>query len=104
MEAAPLSGMKAAAEPSQSRWFRAAAERMENLHFSTPHIQELFDDPDYRYRWVVSLSRHVQLTRGGDTQSGVLLVDMSFNGIAQVCREVELPNGGYVYLTSREGS
>ena len=103
VEAAPLSGMKAAAEPSQSRWFRAAAERMENLHFSTPHIQELFDDPDYRYRWVVSLSRHVQLTRGGDTQSGVLLVDMSFNGIAQVCREVELPNGGYVYLTSREG-
>ena len=34
VEAAPLSGMKAAAEPSQSRWFRAAAERMENLHFS----------------------------------------------------------------------
>ena len=103
VEAAPLSGMKASAEPSQSRWFRAAAERMENLHFSTPHIQELFDDPDYRYRWVVSLSRQVQLTRGGDTESGVLLVDMSFNGIAQVCREVELPNGGYVYLVSREG-
>ena len=33
----------------------------------------------------------------------VVAVGMSFNGIAQVCREVELPNGGYVYLTNREG-
>lgn len=101
--AVPLSGMKASADPAESRWFQMAIERMENLHFSTPHIQEIFDDPDHRYRWVISLSRYVQLTRGGNTESGVLLVDMSFSGISQVCRNVELPNSGYLYLTDRTG-
>lgn len=103
VSAAPLSGLKGTAVPQSSGWFRAAADKMENLHFSTPHIQNLFDDPDYRYRWVVSLSRHVQLTRGGGTESGVLLVDMSFSGIEQVCRNVELSNGGYLYLIDGSG-
>lgn len=101
--AVPLSAAKPSAIPNESPWFRLALEKMENLHFSTPHIQDLFDDPDNRFRWVVSLSRHVQLTRDGNTEPGVLLVDMSFSGIAQVCRDVELPNGGYVYLTDRTG-
>ncbi|MGM9527071.1 MAG: sensor histidine kinase [Oscillospiraceae bacterium] len=103
ISAVPLSTLKEAAVPEESAWFRAAMEKMENLHFSTPHIQNLFDDPDYRYRWVVSLSRHVQLTRGGATESGVLLVDMSFYGIEQVCRDVELSNGGYLYLIDGSG-
>ena len=101
--AVPLSSIKPTAFPNESSWFCLALERMENLHFSTPHIQELFDDPDHPYRWVVSLSRHVQLTRDGNTERGVLLVDMNFSGIAQVCRDIELPNGGYVYLTDRSG-
>ena len=101
--AVPLSAANATAFPNENPWFRLALDKMENLHFSTPHIQELFDGPDGRYRWVVSLSRHVQITREGNTERGVLLVDMSFGGIAQVCRDVEPPSGGYVYLIDRFG-
>ena len=103
VSATPLSALKGDARPADSGWFQAAMERMENFHFSTPHVQNLFDDPDYRYQWVVSLSRHVQLTRDGVTQSGVLLVDMGFGGIEQVCRDVELSNGGYLYLVDGDG-
>jgi len=103
VSAVPLSNLKESALPQESGWFQAAVSRMENLHFSTPHVQHLFDDPDYRYRWVVSLSRHVQLTRSGATERGVLLVDMSFSGIEQVCRNAELSNGGYVYLIDGSG-
>ncbi len=103
VSAVPLSSLKESAFPEERSWFQAAMSRMENLHFSTPHVQRLFDDPDYRYRWVVSLSRHVQLTRGGATESGVLLVDMSFSGIEQVCRDAELSNGGYLYLIDGSG-
>ena len=103
VSAAPLSGLKSSALPQESSWFQAATEKMENLHFSAPHVQRLFDDPDYRYRWVVSLSRYVQLTRGGVTESGVLLVDMNFSGIEQICRDVELFGGGYVYLVDSAG-
>ncbi len=99
----PLNALKAGADPASSDWYQAALDRMENLHFSVPHIQNLFEDPDYGYRWVVSLSRYVQLTRAGITYSGVLLVDMSFSGIEQVCRDVELTNGGYLYLTDAAG-
>ena len=103
VSATPLSALKGDARPADSGWFQAAMERMENFHFSTPHVQNLFDDPDYRYQWVVSLSRHVQLTQDGVTQSGVLLVDMGFGGIEQVCRDVELSNGGYLYLVDGDG-
>ena len=103
VDAVPLAGLKKSAIPEESSWFRSAMGKMENLHFSTPHIQNLFDDPDYPYQWVVSLSRYVQLTRDGSTEGGVLLVDMSYSGIEQVCRDVELSNGGYIYLIDSSG-
>ena len=101
--AVPLSALKEGASPAGSEWFQAASQSMENLHFSTPHVQNLFDDPDAPYRWVVSLSHHVQLTRDGATEGGVVLVDMSFRGIEQVCRGVTLGEGGYLYLIDGDG-
>lgn len=104
VSATPLSELKNSVTPSRESWFTTAMERIENLHFSTPHVQNLFDDPDSRYHWVVSLSRHVELSRGGVMQSGVLLVDMGFSGIEQICKEVSLSNGqGYLYLIDGSG-
>ena len=104
VSATPLSELKNSVTPSRESWFTTAMERIENLHFSTPHVQNLFDDPDSRYHWVVSLSRHVELSRGGVMQSGVLLVDMSFSGIERICKEVSLSNGqGYLYLIDGSG-
>ena len=103
--AAPLAVLKNSVSPEREEWFSAAQERIENLHFSTPHVQNLFVDPDYRYRWVVSLSRHVELTRDGAIESGVLLVDMSYSGIEQICKDVDLGagQGGYLYLVDGAG-
>lgn len=103
VSAVPLAALKAGSEPARSEWFRAASQSMENLHFSTPHVQNIFDDPDSPYRWVVSLSHYVELTRDGVTEGGVLLVDMSFSGIEQVCRDVTLAKGGYLYLIDGDG-
>lgn len=99
----PLSSLMGDSRPEESAWFQAAMGNMENLHFSTPHVQNLFNDPDTPYRWVVSLSRHVQLTRDGSTENGVLLVDMSFVGIEQVCQDVDLASGGYLYVIDGDG-
>mgnify|MGYP004654174485 FL=1 len=102
--ATPLAELKNSVTPSREEWFSAAVERIENLHFSTPHVQNLFEDPDLRYKWVVSLSRHVGLTRGGNVQSGVLLVDINFSGIEQICKGVSFSNGlGYLYLIDGSG-
>lgn len=103
VSATPLSSLKRQARPAQQEWFTAAAEKIENLHFSTPHVQNLFEDTDYLYRWVVSLSRQVELTRAGTIESGVLLVDMNFGGIEQICKDVDLGGSGYLYLIDGDG-
>ena len=104
VSATPLATLKKSVAPQRQDWFAAAVDRIENLHFSTPHVQNLFEDPDYRYRWVVSLSRQVELTRAGSIEGGVLLVDMNFSGIEQICKDVELASSdGYLYLIDGDG-
>ena len=104
ISATPLTELKNSVTPSREEWFTAAMERIENLHFSTPHVQNLFEDPDSRYHWVVSLSRHVELTGGGVIRSGVLLGDMNFSGIEQICKDVSFSDSqGYLYLIDRNG-
>lgn len=99
----PLQQLKSNIDPRGNEWFQNAKNRKENLHFSTPHVQNLFYDPNYKYTWVVSLSRAVEITKSGKTSSGVLLVDMNFSGIEQICKNVEVSKNGYVYLIDRDG-
>ena len=85
LSATPLRTLKNSISPQREDWFVQAMDKIENLHFSTPHVQNLWSDVDERYRWVVSLSRYVELSRGGAIEGGVLLLDMSFDGIEQIC-------------------
>ena len=101
VSSAPLQELKQDTYANRRDWYIDAIRDMENFHFSSPHVQNLFHDP--QHPWVVSPSRQVQLTRSGGTESGVLLVDMSFGGIEQICRDAELFNGGYVYLVDNTG-
>ena len=101
--AQPLTQVKNYVDPRQSDWFIKAKGKSENLHFSTPHVQNLFIDPDYKYRWVVSLSRAVDITNNGKISSGVLLVDMNFTGIEQLFKNVSMDNSSYIYLIDGEG-
>ena len=103
VSASPVGQLKSSVDPRESEWFSKALNKKENLHFSTPHVQNLFVDPDYKYRWVVSLSRAVELTNNKKITSGVLLVDMNFSGIEQICKNVNVGKSGYVYLVDREG-
>jgi len=103
VSASPVGELKSSVDPRESEWFSTAVNKKENLHFSTPHVQNLFVDPDNKYRWVVSLSRAVELTNNKKTTSGVLLVDINFSGIEQICKSVNVGKSGYVYLVDREG-
>ena len=103
VSASPVGQLKKSVNPRQNDWFTKALTRKENLHFSTPHVQNLFFDPEYKYRWVVSLSRAVELTNNKKITSGVLLVDINFSGIEQICKNVNVGKSGYVYLVDREG-
>lgn len=102
--AAPVATEKQDVDIVGQQWFLDAVEQMENLHFSTPHVQNLFDDTSYRYYWVVSLSRAVELTESGSSALGVLLVDMNYSSIEQLLAKANTDNSReYVYLMDSEG-
>lgn len=102
--AVPVSTEKEELPIIQQEWFTDAMGMMENLHFSTPHVQNLFDNTSYRYYWVVSLSRAVELTNNGNSRLGVLLVDMNYSSIEQLLKKANTDNSmEYVYLIDREG-
>ena len=61
ISATPLTELKNSVTPSREGWFTAAMERIENLHFSTPHVQHLFEDPDARYHWVAVSYTHLDV-------------------------------------------
>ena len=103
IDATPLARLKKTADPKKESWFYEAQFKMENIHFSTPHVQNLFEDVDYKYKWVVSLSRSVELITKGKTEAGILLVDMNFSGIEQIFKNIDLGKSGYVYLMSNRG-
>lgn len=103
VEGYPFKELKDSIDPRENSWFINAVNKKENLHFSTPHVQNLFVDPTYRYKWVVSLSRSVELTYNGETSQGLLLVDMNFGGIEQIFKNIDISKSGYVYLVDGKG-
>ncbi len=106
VSAAPSAIMKNGVEVTRESWFISAKNQVENLHFSLPHVQNLFDDANYRYYWVISLSRVVELTSNGVPRSGVLLVDMNYSTITQMLDDINEANttGQYIYLTDSDGT
>lgn len=105
MAAEPVSTQKEEPDVTKQEWFIQAMNRMENIHFSTPHVQNLFDDGTYRYYWVISSSRVVELTNGTESQTGVLLVDMDYSGISRMMEQINASgNGQYYYLCDGNGN
>lgn len=103
--AEPIAIQKEDPDITKQSWFKQAVGEMENMHFSTPHIQNLFDDASFRYHWVISLSRAVELTERGVSKTGVLLVDMDFADISRMMKQINTSlNGQYYYLCDGEGN
>lgn len=103
LAAGPIATRKKSVDLKKQEWFVQAGEKIENLHFTMPHVQNIFESSNYQYAWVISLSRSVELTNVGHTRRGVLLVDMNYSAIEQVFDKANEQNSGYVYLMDRNG-
>lgn len=85
---------------AQQEWFQTALSKPENVHFSSPHVQNLFEDHD---PWVISLSTAVSLNKDGKIVQGVLLVDMNLKAIEDICRPIVEGNIGEVFILTPDG-
>ena len=103
LEAVPATRLKTGADPVGESWFKAALNKTENLHFSTPHVQRVFDTGESQYRWVISATRAVEITEGSSTEQGILLIDIRYDSLEQLFDGITLGNGGYVYMLGTDG-
>ncbi|MDF2888183.1 MAG: multi-sensor signal transduction histidine kinase [Lacrimispora sp.] len=103
VESVPAARLKNSLDVTGEKWFANALEKTENQHFSDPHVQYIFENNENQYRWVISLSRAVELTEGTSTTQGVLLVDLSYSSLEHLFDGVTTGKGGYVYLIASDG-
>ena len=69
LESVPAARLKSNIDVIDENWFQNTLLKTENLHFSTPHVQTIFDGSESQYRWVISMSRAVEITNGPYTVS-----------------------------------
>lgn len=104
IESEPVATVKDNVKVADQKWYQDARSEIENIHFSTPHVQNLFNDGTFRYHRVVSLSRSVDINDGSTSGSGVLLVDMKYSVLEDMLDRInETSSGIYYYLCSRDG-
>lgn len=105
MAAEPVILQKKEVNAGQQTWFTQAMAEIENMHFSTPHIQNLLQDDAKRYHFVISLSRAVDVIDGDRPGNGVLLVDMKYSYLEEMMNRMNDSNRGrYYYVCDGSGN
>lgn len=100
--AEPVAVEKDNVRVSEQDWYKNAKMSIENVHFSNPHIQNLFTDGAFRYHRVISLSCSVDINDGEKPGNGILLVDMKYSVIEDVLKQINESSGGiYYYICDR---
>ncbi|UFJ63039.1 sensor histidine kinase [Anoxybacillus sediminis] len=97
----PQAAMRKNTRLQEQSWFQAALKDPGHISFSLPHIQNLFQG---EYKWVVSMSRGISVSQNGEREDAILLVDVNFKTIDDLCQRVELGKKGYVYIIDLAGN
>ncbi|MDE7047623.1 MAG: sensor histidine kinase [Lachnospiraceae bacterium] len=103
LEAVPAARLKTGMDVTKEEWFENTLARTDNLHFSTPHVQYIFDNNENQYRWVITLTRAVEITYGTSTEQGILLMDIRYSSLQQILENIVLGNEGYLYMVNGSG-
>ena len=103
VDTVPAARIKTDLDVTKEEWFSDTLERTENLHFTMPHVQYIFDNDENQYTWVITLTRAVELTRGVSTEQGILLIDITYGSLKQLLDSITMGNHGYLYMISSGG-
>ncbi|MCM1126313.1 MAG: sensor histidine kinase [Lachnospiraceae bacterium] len=103
LESVPAARLKTDLDVTKEEWFDNTLERTDNLHFTTPHVQYIFDNSEQQYRFVITLTRAVEITHGTSTEQGILLIDIRYSSLQQILENTALGNQGYLYMIGNNG-
>ncbi|MFX3640766.1 MAG: cache domain-containing protein [Candidatus Pristimantibacillus sp.] len=80
-------------------WYTKAQEMEGQIVISSSHVQRIFPQ---KHNWVVSISRSFP-SNGTIYGRGVLLVDLNYNVINDLCKQIQLGKTGYVFIVDPSG-
>lgn len=103
IESMPALRLKDNSNVLEKDFFKKSMAESEYINFSMPHIRDLFDRNENSYSWVISLSRAVEVTDEGKATQALLLINLNYMYFEEIFSNVNLGNGGYVYLTNDRG-
>jgi two-component system sensor histidine kinase YesM len=86
----------------KQQWFISSVEQQNSYIFSSPHVQNIYEG---KYDWVLSLSKLISPLNSDNTSEPlVILVDMNFKSINDLCTSISLGKKGYIFITDRDGN
>jgi two-component system sensor histidine kinase YesM len=89
-------------ELTSQEWFKKATEAKGKVSLSSSHVQSIYKKD---YKWVVSMSQllSVNAENKADRGEGILLVDLNYNVINNLCKQIHLGKKGYIFILDSEG-
>lgn len=83
---------------TEKMWYKTALGKNGVFTISSSHVQDIIE---YQYPWVVSLSSAI-LDNGHNI--GVLLVDLNYKVIDNLCKRIQLEDKGYIFIIDELGN
>lgn len=88
------------ADIANSDWFKGAVGQSGKIYITGSYVQNIYEGA---YPWVVSMSREMVDTITKEPR-GVVVIDMNYSIINDICNQVTLGDHGYVYILDKYGS
>lgn len=82
------------------KWYEAAKNADGKAVISSSHVQNVLKG---KYQWVISLSRELN-SADGQKHLGILLVDLNYSVINDLCSKIKLGKSGYIFIIDNNGS
>lgn len=87
------------AKLEEKEWFQNAKRAGKEIVISSSHVQNLVLGD---YKWVVTLTRGIQ-NPATKRVEGLLIIDLNYDIIKDLCESVSLGKKGYVYIVDQNG-
>lgn len=87
-------------DPTEQSWYKKAVEAKGKVVISSSHVQNMILN---EYNQVISLSRELNSDVDGE-KLGLLLVDLNYSVIDDICNKIKLGNKGYVFIVDAQGN
>lgn len=91
--------MRTDIQVTRQSWFSGVTAGPDGYLLSQPHVQRLYRGS---YPWVITLTRAVTWYEDNEAHTGVVMVDMNFSRIKDLCAR-DLENDGYLYIADERG-